>query len=315
MANIQYLYNTNYSEYEKSLSSIEQRSLFGQDFEGKVFFSKNKINPSHSPFIKNRLEILFSDVNHTRLIQQIRDQGHIEDNYKIKYIKLTRGDSFAARRNTLCKEIIGMVKATPNYTNPDFLYGLTHFQGVWYFGKLLQNSNQWKKHNKRPYTYSNSLKITMAKVLVNLAGQGDTTRTLIDPCCGAGTVLMEGYFAGYNITGSDISWKTARNARSNLEHFNYNVMVQKLPIQLVESHFDSAIIDLPYGLYSKITPEEERLIIQNALRISNRTIIVSSKNILNLLTDEPTKIVDTCAYIKSVNREFTRFIYVCVNDF
>ncbi len=83
-----------------------------------------------------------------------------------------------------------------------------------------------------------------------------------------------------------------------LSIFNYNVMVQKLPIQLVESHFDSAIIDLPYGLYSKITPEEERLIIQNALRISNRTIIVSSKNILNLLTDEPTKIVDTCAILK-----------------
>lgn len=315
MTKLQYLYNTNYSEDEKTLSSIEQRSLFGQEFESKVFFSNTKICPSHSPFIKNRLELLLSDTNYSNLLHKIELLDQIKDNYNVKYIKLTNGDSFAAKRNSLCKEIIQLLPGTPNYCKPDFLYGLTYFQGKWHFGVLSQNSNEWKKHNKRPYTYSNSLKINMAKVLVNLAGQGDLTRTIIDPCCGAGTVLLEGCFAGYKINGSDISWKTSRNAKVNLEHFNYNSQVNKMSIQLIEKHYDSSIIDLPYGLYSKITPDEEKSIIQNAIRISDRTIIVSAKDILNILSSVSTKIVDTCVYIKSVNREFTRFIYVCDNRY
>ncbi|MBC3798624.1 SAM-dependent methyltransferase, partial [Acetobacterium tundrae] len=34
-----------------------------------------------------------------------------------------------------------------------------------------------------------------------MAGNGDTSKRLIDPCCGVGTVLLEGIWAGYDIIG------------------------------------------------------------------------------------------------------------------
>ncbi|GKT31997.1 hypothetical protein ADUPG1_002161, partial [Aduncisulcus paluster] len=183
--------------------------------------------------------------------------------YNVKYIKLFSGDPHAEGRNSLCKQVRNHIQGDIDYSEPKRLYGLTCYRDTWYFGVLCKNSKLWKNHDKRPYTYSNSLKINMAKVLVNLAGQGNVEKRMIDPCCGAGTVLLEGLFAGYAIDGSDISWKTARNARANIEHFGYRADVQKCAIQDIGKTYDSSIIDLPYGLYSQTSPEKQLDIIKH----------------------------------------------------
>ncbi len=306
-----YLYNVNYSEYERPLCAIEQRALFGQDFEEKVFFSNMKVNPSVSAFIKNRLNILYSTPSYEALLAYIRTTQVFEDDFNLKYIKLERGDIYAAKRNSLCKEIISQSARRPNYKMPRKVYGVTHYDNKWYFGLVKRNNKAWKIHDKRPYTYSNSLKINMAKVLINLATKGDLAKSVIDPCCGAGTVLLEGCFAGHDITGADISWKTARNARENLAHFDYEARVLHCAIQDLGDHYDCSIVDLPYGLYSKTSPELQRDIIMNAKRISNRVIIVSTENITNMLSALGLKVLDQCRFIKSVNRDFSRYVHVC----
>lgn len=311
MTDFQYLYNVNHTEYEESLCAIEKRALFDCEPEGKVFFSNVKVNPSVSPFIKSRLQVKYRCSTYDEILNLISKDETIMNDFNVKYLKLVSGDEYAAKRNSLCKEIIETREEAPNYKSPSHLYGITHYNNEWIFGPLEKNNKAWMVHDKRPYTYSNSLKMTMAKVLINLAGRGDTTKTIIDPCCGAGTVLLEGCFSGYKITGSDISWKTARNARENLAHFAYSADVYKRAIEDIEAHYDASIVDLPYGLYSKITPEQQLSIIQNAIRISRRMVIIASQDISEILSRENVQIVDKCEYIKSVNREFTRYIYVC----
>ena len=39
--------------------------------------------------------------------------------------------------------------------------------------------------------FSNSLDIRLARTLINIAGENDQTKTMIDPCCGMGTVVLE----------------------------------------------------------------------------------------------------------------------------
>jgi len=306
-----YIYNVNYSEYEETLCAIENRALFNTQLKEKIFFSDVKVNPSVSAFIKNRFKIIYKTSTFEDLLSYIEQDENLETDFIVKYMKMVSGDPYAASRNSLCKKIASQFKQSPNYESPKITYGVTFYQDEWYFGVLVKNNSQWREHNNRPYTYSNSLKINMAKVLINVAGRGDLSTTIIDPCCGAGTVLLEGCFAGYTITGSDISWKTAKNAAANLEHFGYKAQVNHQAIQDISEHYDCSIIDLPYGLYSQTTPEDQSMIIRNAKRISDRVVVISSEDITDLLANEHLEIVDSCKFIKSTNRKFARYIWVC----
>lgn len=62
-----------------------------------------------------------------------------------------------------------------------------------------------EKYDDKPNTFSNSLDIRLARTLINIAGENDQTKTMIDPCCGMGTVVLEGLALGYSIKGFDIS--------------------------------------------------------------------------------------------------------------
>jgi len=55
----------------------------------------------------------------------------------------------------------------------------------------------------------------LAKILINLAGSGDT---FLDPFCGSGTFLTEASLLGFkNIYGSDISLKAVEDSKDNTE--------------------------------------------------------------------------------------------------
>lgn len=57
----------------------------------------------------------------------------------------------------------------------------------------------------------------LARILVNLAGP-NTARTLLDPFCGSGTILMEAALSGYDqIVGSDIDPRQVQDAIQNTD--------------------------------------------------------------------------------------------------
>jgi len=307
----QYMYAVNYYEYEEVLCSIEMRYLFHMKMDSKIFSSPLKINPSVSPFIRSRLEIEYVCDQLESVKAFVSKYQMSGKDYDIKYLKLIRGDEYAQTRNTLCKTVAEHIPHVRNFKDPELLFGITYYENKWYFGKLLKNDYVWRTHNNRPYTYSNSLKINLAKVLINIAGEGDTNKTIIDPCCGAGTVLLEGAYAGYAMTGSDISRKTSWNALRNLQHFGYDIPITQKAIEDIDSHYDACIIDLPYGLYSQTSPQAQLSIIENAKRIANRVVIVSSEDIKEMIHKSGLEVIDVCKLIKTVNRDFTRYIWVC----
>ncbi|MGB4438986.1 MAG: hypothetical protein WBJ13_07135, partial [Sedimentibacter sp.] len=52
-------------------------------------------------------------------------------------------------------------------------------------------------------------------------------------------------------------------------------------------------------------------IIRQAMRISKKLILVSSKNIADKLLDEKLDIIDYCKVYKTEKREFVRYIWIC----
>lgn len=311
MSQATYMYQVNYQSYEKDLCMMERRALFGKVQEEKVFFSSVFVRPSVSAFIKKRLEIIYSGKSLQAIIDQLSEDVFEAEAFKVEFTSFTFEEIHMSQRRSICEAIGLNIKGLPDFKQPKYVYGVTVYEGVWYFGLLSENDNKWKAHKDKPYTYSSSLGINLAKSLVNIASQGDVQRRLIDPCCGVGTVLLEAAFAGYKIVGSEINYKVAKNARNNLTHYGYQVEVFRQPIQEIEIDYDVSIIDLPYGNFSPVTQEEMKAIICSGLGIAPKMVLVSSVELSDVLHDEGIEIVDQCLVSKKATKSFERYVWLC----
>lgn len=306
-----YIYNVNYQSYEKELCILEIKALFGGGCEKKVCFSHIEINPSISPYIKNRLKILCEVESLDEVVQWILDREMMSSEFVVKYYRLISDDPEFKNRRKICEAIGLSIKGLPNFTEPKIIYGITCYNNHWYFGELSINNRLWKVHNKKPYSYSSSLSINIAKAIANIASGGDPTKKIIDPCCGVGTVIIEGMFAGYNIEGREINPKVAKYARANLAYYNYQTEVTTGDIGAIKETYDASIVDLPYGKFSSASTEDRMYIIREALRISKKVVLVVSKDIRERLLDEGVTIEDYCKVSKKSIKSFTRYIIVC----
>jgi tRNA G10 N-methylase Trm11 len=306
-----YLYSLNYPEFEKELCALEVKSLFNELMGDKVFFTNIKVDPSVSPYLRNRIEVLFSHSSFTELIALVDNAELYSKDFMVRYVKLYDQDPPFEERRSYCKQLGSKINGEPLYISPKVIYGITSYKNIWYFGILKQNDIIWKEHKFKPYSYSSSIDSDIAKVLVNIAGNGDMSKRIIDPCCGVGTVLLEGVFAGYSIKGCEINKKIARAARGNLKHFNYDAQVITGDIKDIDEVFDASIIDLPYGNFSTTTKEELQSILKNAKRISKKLVLVSAKKITEEIEKQGLVILDQCEVGKNENSEFIRYVWVC----
>lgn len=306
-----YLYNVNYQDYEEALYRMELRSMFEQDYENKTFQSKVKLNPSISPFIKSRLDILLEETSFDELLVQLEKEKIDTEGFKVIYMVYSEDDPFLSARKDYCKRVGLVFEGYPNLKSPTVIYGIAHYEGKWIFGEVNVSDNSWRNHNSRPFTYSSSLGIHLAKALVNIGSEGDFTKSIIDPCCGVGTILLEAAFAGYNIVGRELVSKVAKGAQKNLLHFNYDVDVAIGDINDVTDEYDVSIIDLPYGIFSRIDETTQLDIIQNAKRISNRIILVSTDDLTEVIKKMGLTLLDSCNVKKSKGHRFSRYVWVC----
>lgn len=179
------------------------------------------------------------------------------------------------------------------------------------FGILIKNKFAWYKHRKKPYSYCNSINANIAKALVNIAAKSNKEKTLLDACCGVGTIMLEACFSGNNIEGCDINWKICNNARKNLSHFNYKANIYRSDIKDISKRYDAAIIDLPYNLYSRATDSEILNIVKSTAKITDRLVIVSTSDITNLINNTGFRLLDYCKVSKRGKTNFARKIWVC----
>lgn len=305
-----YIYNVNYQGTDRGLSELEIESLFDMKLIGKVLITDKKMNPDISPFIKNRLDVMYEKNTFEEIIEII-DKDRIDaDKFKVSYLKLMKVDEYHKDRRSYCKEIGLRVTGYPQYVKPVVEFAITFFSGKWYLGVLNENTCDWKKHNDRPYSYSSSLNINIAKALVNIAAKGNKEISIIDPCCGVGTVMFEAFYSGYNICGREINEKVSENARINLKYFDYPPNVDTGDIRDIDRHYDVSIVDLPYGISVEASREYQMMIIRNAKRIADKLVLVTSEDMEDEFSSEDFILTKSCKVTKNKNRDFARYIWI-----
>ena len=118
-----------------------------------------------------------------------------------------------------------------------------------------------------------ALKPPVAAAMLRLAdvGQG---QTVLDPCCGAGTILLEAAALGAEASGGDFDAEAVQAARANMRAANAHVRVEqwdarRLPLE--DASVGAVVSNLPWGrqvpidealsaLYGEICLEIERVL-------------------------------------------------------
>lgn len=306
-----YIYSFSYEIAESDLCKLESRYLFIKEEKNRLLYSDIKVEPSNSPFVKSRLDVISSSENYSALLTEIKKEKICNEAFKVEYLVFDGDTTEYADRLKKLKDIGYSIEGTPDYYNPTTTYALCYFEGLWYFGILNKDNFEWHKHKKKPCSFSNSIGISVAKALVNIAAEANKEKKLLDACCGVGTIMLEACFAGYQIEGCDINWKISKNARENLSHFNYAAKIYHSDIKDINERYEAAIIDLPYNLFSSATDHDIEHIIESTAKITDRLVIVSISDITELINNTGFKITNYCSVGKSGKRKFARKIWVC----
>lgn len=161
----------------------------------------------------------------------------------------------------------------------------------------------------KPHSYSHSLNVRDARTLVNIAIGNNENMTIVDPCCGVGTVVLEALSMGLNIRGYDINRDVSYQARLNLEHYGYDpLLIEKKDIHDLKQYFDVAIMDIPYGVYSPFTYEQQISLIHATTLMTNRLVLVSHVLMNKELENEDYQMIDQSCIVKG---NFKRYITLC----
>ena len=293
---------------------MESRQIFDEEAKDKMLFSNLKIDPSISPFIRCRFELILSSEDYPGLLQDIKKEDIHAEEFKVEYLSM-EGDEIAYKEKLEKLRDIGYsIEGESEYYHPSIIYAICHYKNIWYFGVLIKNNPDWQKHKRKPFSFSNSISMKIAKTLVSISAKGNKNNQLLDACCGVGTALLEACYAGFNIEGCDINWKACKHSRKNLEHYNYTANVFCSDIKDLDKKYDAAIIDLPYNLYSYSDESITLNIIESTAKLTDRIVIVSISDIKPIIKKSGLTIADFCTVEKRGKSGFTRNIWICEKE-
>ncbi len=303
-----YLYTTNSSQQERSLCQLEMRHLFGEVPASKDFFTNVYVDPSRSPFIRHCISVLLEASCIEDLQKSIMSEGLSAENFKVYFVDIEGEKVPFQERRMLERESGKSISGNAEMEEPQTIFGVTKKDGMLVFGFCESSDFRWQKHRNKPFSYSNSLSVEVSRAVANIAAPFSSGSTLVDPCCGAGTVVLEALDLGIDAEGYDINMKIVSNAKANLEHFGFSDAVKAADMRTLEKHYDSAVLDLPYGVFTTVTQAEQHSLIAHARRLADRAVIITFEDMTRPITGSGFTIEDSCTVSKG---RFTRHIYVC----
>ncbi|PKG24788.1 RNA methyltransferase [Niallia nealsonii] len=289
---------------------MEMRSLFGFDTSSFVLESTKQINLGRSPFIKERIDIMYRGEYVEDLIQQANQLPINESTFKVLFIENPdkRGEIPFAERKKIAREIGLQLKGKVDLVEPQMFFAIMPVGKGWIFGQYEKSESVWLKTQQKPHQYSTALSTKVARAIINIAVPDINGVKAIDPCCGIGTVLIEALSMGIDIVGSDNNPLVTGNARENIAHFGYKGEVLLKDMRDIQEYYDTAVIDMPYNLCSVLPRETQMEMLASAHRFAKKVIIITIETIDSYIEEAGFIIKDRCTAKKG---SFSRQVLIC----
>jgi tRNA G10 N-methylase Trm11 len=299
------LYLINYKDIYKELYQLEIKHLIGFIPTNKYFISDLEVDVNASTFFKGAVSVDFQADSLASLVKQVMDAGLFYESYKIEYIKLDQDVDYETRLKAM-RDIGYAIEGEFKKTGALQTLRVTKVENKWIFGRYQRNDFSWQERIAKPNHYSIALETRLARSLVNIASYyGDK---IVDPCCGIGTIVIEGKMMGIHIDGFDINRKIVWYSQKNLEHYGLSPDTRVSDIADIKDYYDVAIVDLPYGKFVKKDKEMQSVIFKSAKKIAKTVIFIAMEDKSNEFKAYGYQLLDYCT-VPKVN-SFKRYVYI-----
>ncbi len=306
-----FLYFFKYPHLEEELFKGEYRALFNHENQANYLFSNIRVDIDKSVYIKDVVRLIAEAPSMDEVLKMLEAKKLEYRNFKVIYLKNDQTHVKYQETLDICARISKTIAGNVRVSNPENTIAVTFIEGKYVVGEVDHGDESWKRFLNKPYTFCNALDLRMCRTLINLAVGTSDSITVVDPCCGMGSVVLEGLGLGVDIIGFDISRSNSYRARLNLENYGYDgQLVKKSAIEDLEIKKDVAIIDLPYNLYTPITREQQESIIVNGLRIAEKLVLVVHEEYEELFEKHNFEIIRKMIVRKTDNGKFKRIVYI-----
>jgi len=255
-------------------------------------------------YVQSGLRLIAQGHSLDHLVSNLIQLDFPADDFHLEFFRLT--EESPIRRQRAILEVADALKAYPNLDHPQHRFAIVVREEEILFGEMVSSADHsYQIHETKPWHMSTSLPTRLARALVNLAGT--KVKSVLDPCCGSGSIILEACALGLEAYGRDINPRMVGMTRKNLEHFGYQAEVDKGDARECSRAVDVVVTDLPYGLYSHTTPENLLGILKQAVQLAPLGIFVAGEELTTMLYEAGYQNVEIFRIQK--RREMTRFIF------
>lgn len=129
---------------------------------------------------------------------------------------------------------------------------------------------QARKSHNRPSPHPTGLHPKLARAMINLSG---AQKSILDPFCGAGGILIEAGLMGLDGRGIDIDPIMIKRAQDNLSSMNIQAQLIVQDACEYSESVETIVSDLPYGRNSKIIDKIVEKFLKQAQQICDHMVI------------------------------------------
>ncbi len=282
-ATSKYLYLTAIPQGLTELVSAECITLTGSTpNEHGIAISDRCVDVKRGAYLKSCMEVLFETASLAELRANITSTGLHADEFRVSVVKKPR--SLKINSMTLARDIGNVIDGSANLRQPKVTFLTVVTSEKMWFGRLLSESDSiWLAHSQRPHVTSSSLPARLARVLVNLvAFPGDS---LLDPCCGTGTIVMSAAHSGIHAVGYDVNPRMIGATTKNLQHFGLSANVALGDATQIRGQFDAIATDLPYGINLVKDDSQKEKILSNLRTCAPKVAFIDLRDLSKSLTN------------------------------
>jgi len=255
-------------------------------------------------FVQQGLRIVATGASFDALVGAVGAARFEADRFRIDVHDPT--DRSTVGNTAVAIALADVVPFGPDLKSPVHRFVVIPGGPEWVFAEIISTTDAgYRRHDGKPWTTSSSLDSRFARGLVNLVPDA---RSVLDPCCGAGSIVLEAASLGLDARGVD--WKPAMVGMTteNLAHFDYSARIDKADSRTNEfDAVDAVVTDLPYGHAIDADEPTIRAILANCARSAPRGVFVAPSDFSLWLSAAGYTDIEVVTVLK--RRGFTRWIH------
>jgi tRNA G10 N-methylase Trm11 len=255
-------------------------------------------------YIRAGFQILARGTTLDDLLQTVSSVQFRADLFRIDFHSLSERKQLSPRRTITA--LADVIPARPNLAYPKHRFlVLERAQGLWFGELLTERKRTYRKHNAKPYRTSTSLSSQLSRALVNLVVlEADS---LVDPCCGTGSILLEAQALGMRVFGADRNKKIVGMARKNIEYFGYCAEIEHAEVCAYRQSAEALVTDLPYGRLLDADEMIIRPILEQCSFLAPLAVFVAGCDLTDWLYASGYRDISICTVSK--HNRVTRYIH------